>query len=80
MLYRSVIVMYGVLIILVGGQIEPLNDLFQLVNFGFMRSANETLESVSGAPAEFQGFLFVIMLSSVLCGFAIEHGCRKMQK
>lgn len=80
MLYRAVLVMYAVLIVLVGGQIEPINDLFQLINFNFIRSGNETIESVSGAPAEFQGFLFAIMLSSVLLGYFIEHGCRNLQK
>ena len=33
MLYRSIGAIYVVLLVLAGGQIEPLNDLFQLIDF-----------------------------------------------
>lgn len=79
LLYRAVAVIYVVLLVLIGGQIEPLNDLFELVDFTRLRPVTQ-LSSDTSCASEFQGYLLAIMLSSVGIGWCIEHLSRKLEK
>lgn len=81
MLHRAVFCIYVVLLILVGGQFEPFNDLFELVGFSSMTYAgNDTLPlGVITVAPEFQGYLLTIMVSSGVLGVAVEYLSRKLE-
>jgi len=84
MLHRSVVGIYLVLMVLVGGQLEPLNDLFELIDFNLLRPVLAAGEvPVPNAPSvapEFQGYLLSIMLSSAMIGWTCEYLARKLEK
>ncbi len=61
-LWRSVQGTYGIMLVLVGGQFEPLNDLLQMVPF---------------PTPEFQLSLIGILAFNFGAAYAIEHACRK---
>ena len=60
-LYRSIQVIYGVVLVAVGGQFEPLNDLLQLVPF---------------PVPQFQVYLLGILLFNVASTWSIEKFCQ----
>lgn len=76
LLHRSVIGLYVTLLVLVGGQFEPLNDLLELVNFSKVHS------SITGEPkgAELQAYIFALMLTSAFGGWLVENVTRSMRK
>ena len=77
MLWRTVLGIYIILIILVGGQLEPLNDLFQLIDFSKVYS-NSSSNGTSNT-AEFQGYLLSIMLSTSVFAYAVDYVSRKLE-
>jgi cation-transporting ATPase 13A1 len=62
MLWRSIIGLYAGIIIVVGGQVEPLNDALQLTPF---------------PGADFQTMLLMILLFNFGASYSIELACRK---
>lgn len=63
-LWRSVQVLYCVLLIVAGGQLEPLNDLLQMAPF---------------PSSEFQGYLIAIVGSNFLLAYGVEQACQKLE-
>lgn len=63
-LWRSVQVLYGVLLIVAGGQLEPLNDLLQMAPF---------------PSPEFQAYLLGILAFNFAACYAVETACQKLE-
>eukprot|EP01038_Epipyxis_sp_PR26KG_P009601 gene9601-12930_t len=64
MLWRCVQILYGVLLIVVGGQLEPLNDLLQLAPF---------------PSTEFQTTLVGILVFNFVASYLLEKGCQRFE-
>jgi cation-transporting ATPase 13A1 len=64
-LYRSIIGVYVSLLILCGGQFEPLNDFFQMAPF---------------PSSDFQASLICILIANFGTSFFIEKYCRSLEK
>lgn len=62
-LWRSVLGAYGGILLLVGGQFEPLNDLVQMVPL---------------PSASFQISLIGILVFNITAAYVVEHWCRKI--
>ena len=76
-LMRTVIGIYIVLIVLVGGQLEPLNDLFQLIDFSKVYS--KYINTGTSNSAEFQGYLLSIMVSTTVFAYGVDYISRKLE-
>jgi cation-transporting ATPase 13A1 len=63
-LWRSVQVLYGVLLVVAGGQLEPLNDLLQMAPF---------------PSPEFQAYLLGILVFNFGACYAVESACQKLE-
>lgn len=63
-LWRSVQVLYGVLLVVAGGQLEPLNDLLQMAPF---------------PSPEFQAYLLGILVFNFAACYGVEHACQKLE-
>ncbi len=63
-LWRSIQALYAVLLVVAGGQLEPLNDLLQMAPF---------------PSAEFQATMIAILVGNFAAAFAIEKFCQKME-
>lgn len=63
-LWRSVQALYAVLLIVVGGQLEPLNDLLQIAPF---------------PSSEFQAYLLLILVSNFGASYAVESFSRRFE-
>lgn len=63
MLWRSVQVLYGVLLVVAGGQLEPLNDLLQMAPF---------------PSSEFQAILVGILGFNFIAAYAVEKFCQSL--
>lgn len=61
-LWRSVQGIYFILLVLVGGQFEPLNDMLQMVPF---------------PDGEFQVAIIAVLGFNFAASYIIEHGCRR---
>jgi hypothetical protein len=57
-------VLYGVLLVVAGGQLEPLNDLLQMAPF---------------PSPEFQGYLLGILVVNFAACYAVERACQKLE-
>jgi len=64
MLWRSIQVLYVVLLIVAGGQVEPLNDLLQLAPF---------------PNPEFQAKLIGVLILNFAAAYSIEKLCQKLE-
>lgn len=62
-LWRTVLAVYGLIIVVSGGQIEPLNDFLQVVQF---------------PSASFLVVLLAVFGFNFLCCYSIEHYCRRL--
>lgn len=65
LLWRSVLVLYGLILLIAGGQVEPLNDLLQMAPF---------------PSSQFQGILVGILLSNFVASFAVEKACQRLEE
>jgi len=63
-LWRSVQVLYALLLIVAGGQVEPLNDLLQMAPF---------------PSPEFQGYLIGILLVNFGACYVVEHASKRLE-
>jgi cation-transporting ATPase 13A1 len=63
-LWRSVQVLYAVLLVVAGGQLEPLNDLLQMAPF---------------PSPEFQAYLLGILVLNFGACYAVESACQKLE-
>lgn len=63
-LWRSVQVLYGVLLVVAGGQLEPLNDLLQMAPF---------------PSPEFQAYLLGILVFNFGACYTVESLCQKLE-
>lgn len=63
-LWRSVQVLYGLLLIVAGGQLEPLNDLLQMAPF---------------PSPEFQAYLLGILVFNFGACYTVESLCQKLE-
>lgn len=63
-LWRSIQVLYGVLLVVCGGQLEPLNDLLQLAPF---------------PSPEFQTYLILILVVNFAAAYGIERFCQTLE-
>lgn len=63
-LWRSVQVLYGLLVVVAGGQLEPLNDLLQMAPF---------------PSPEFQAYLLAILAFNFGACYGVESVCQKLE-
>lgn len=63
--YRMLVATYAAMLIVVGGQFEPLNDFLQLVQ----------LPSVG----DFQAKFLAVLVGNAVCSFVVERGCRRLE-
>ena len=64
LLWRSVQVIYGALVIVAGGQLEPINDLLQMAPF---------------PNAAFQAKLLAILIANFGVSYMIEKGAQRLE-
>ncbi len=64
-LWRSIQALYGVLLVVAGGQLEPLNDLLQMAPF---------------PSAHFQAALIAVLACNFAGAFLVERFCQKLEQ